>query len=157
MPFVPWITWKFGELFYSRSKTNKQFKQISAIFKWMSAMFKIRTVIFTESTALYPRTLLLQLANKDNPFTHLASSDFRCKGTLLRYAACDVWWHQFSERAPAHATLDCPRFKSDAFKAGSKVWPNASGFCYSSCHLRLTAFSFLGGIELQQWMNDLES
>ena len=42
-------------------------------------------------------------------------------------------------------------------KRGSKVWPNASGFYYSSCHLRLTAFSFLGGIELQQWMNDLES
>ena len=82
-------------------------------------MFKIRALIFTESTALYPRTLL-QLANKDNPFTYLASSDFRCKGTLLRYAACDVWWHQFSERAPAHATLDCPRFKTDAFKAGFK-------------------------------------
>ena len=35
---------------------------------------------------------------------------------------------------------------------GRVLFASTSGFCYSCCHLRPTAFCFLGGIGLQRWM-----
>ena len=121
-------TWKFGELFYSRSKNLQTIQanysniQVNINHVW------VRTLIsWTDSWVdLYPRTLLLQSANKKSPLNDLVSSGFRRKGTrhscaTLRAISC-LMASIFRKRS-GHNDLACPGTEFFSIARGAhKKW-----------------------------------